>query len=74
MAAFRQRIIDAAQAANELAPPLLRIQPEIQCVCAAQGGMESLLALYEHVGSLVTATPPLLPSAGFVIPREWTPA
>ena len=53
---------------------LLRVQPVVPCVCAAEGGTASLLALRAHLETLVTAQPPLLPSAGTVIPRSWLPA
>ena len=52
----------------------LRVQQSIPCVCAAEGGDVSLLALYAHLHTLFTSSPPLLPSVGLTIPRSWLPA
>ena len=41
---------------------------------AAEGGDASLIALYNHLNTLLTSSPPLLPSVGFTIPGLWLPA
>ena len=53
---------------------LLKVQDTIPCVCAAEGGDASLIALYNHLNTLLTSSPPLLPSVGFTIPGSWLPA
>jgi hypothetical protein len=83
LAEHRERAAEAhkaraerAKASGAAVPPLrlLRVQDEIKCVCAAEGGGASLLGLYEQVKAIVYAEPPLLPSVGAVVPRTWQPA
>ena len=50
---------------------LLRVQPTIPCVCAAEGGGASLAALREQLESIARTQPPLLPSVGISIPGSW---
>lgn len=69
-----ERVTAAATARGGTPPELLRVQASIPCVCAAEGGDASLLALREHLHTLLSASPPLLPSIGFVLPNSWVPA
>ena len=55
-------------------PPPLRVQEEILLVSAVSGGEATLKELRDHLAALTRAQPPLLPSAGYVIPRSYVPA
>ena len=75
LSAHTERAKAAAAARGGSAPvDLLRIQPTIPCVCAAEGGDASLLALRHHLHTILTTKPPLLPSIGFVLPNSWAAA
>lgn len=74
IATHAERTTAAATARGGTPQDLLRVQAAIPCVCAAEGGDASLLALREHLHTLLSATPPLVPSIGFVIPNSWAPA
>ena len=69
-----ERVTAAASARGGTPPELLRVQAAIPCVCASEGGDASLLALREHLYTILSASPPLLPSIGFVLPKSWLPA
>ena len=67
------RAMAAGRAAPKLSEPL-KIRDHIACVCAADGGGESLKALRTNLNELVEADPPLLPAVNLTIPRSWTVA
>ena len=67
------RALAAGRAAPKLSEPL-KIRDHIACVCAADGGGESLQALRTNLNELVEADPPLLPAVNLTIPRSWTVA
>ena len=68
----RATAIARRRGSSEAPRPTLRVQENIACVCAAPGGERTLVALRSLLEAL--AKPPLLPSAGYVIPRSWVPA
>ena len=72
--AYAERTAALATAQGKQPPSLLRVQASIPCVCAAEGGDTSLVALREYLFKLLCEHPPLLPSIGYQVPNSWVAA